>query len=265
LLRNINFRGYLPLFNLLKEKFNMKKNEYNDNYFNLILNPHFVTGLIEAEGSFSILKHKDKRAKYHINISLSFRITMLSNEILLLNMINNFFGCGYLSIENKRGAVTFAVQDIFSIKNKIIPHFLKYPLRGTKYLDFMSFKKALYIIESNKHLTEDGINELYTISKNMNSYRKFSSLENYSPYHTKENSIDYIPINGHYVNGFIAGDGCLSINLKGKRFGNMYLNIGQHKNNRLLLESIAKYFKNTSKVYSQSINMIQLNFTGIKL
>jgi len=28
------------------------------------LNPYFVTGLTEAEGSFSITKHKDTRAKF---------------------------------------------------------------------------------------------------------------------------------------------------------------------------------------------------------
>lgn len=45
----------------------------------------------------------------------------------------------------------------------------------------------------------------------------------------------------------------------------MYLSIGQHKNNRLLLESIVKYFKNSTKVYSNGTNMLQLNFYGARL
>lgn len=63
----------------------------------------------------------------------------------------------------------------------------------------------------------------------------------YSPNDTKENNIDHIPMNGYYVNGFIGGDGCLNLNL-GKLFGTMYLSISQHKNNRLLMESIATHF-----------------------
>lgn len=55
------------------------------------LNPDFVTGLTDAEGSFSITKHKDKRAKHGVNVGLSFRITMLSNEIELLKMVKDFF------------------------------------------------------------------------------------------------------------------------------------------------------------------------------
>jgi hypothetical protein len=189
---------------------------------------------------------------------------MLSNEIELLNLVKYFFGCGYLD-KDKRGAITFAIRDINSIKNKIIPHFSKYPLRGTKFLDFLSFKEAFHIIESKEHLTEEGINKLYNLSKGMNTGREFPVDVYYSPNHTKESKMDYVPLNGHYVNGFIAGDGCLSLNLKGSRFGYMYLSIGQHINNRLLLESIAKYFKNTSKVYSNGINMLQINFCGARL
>jgi hypothetical protein len=240
----------------------MNNNECG-NVFNVVLNPDFVTGLTDAEACFSIVIRKDKRAKFGVNVGLRFQIQMLQNETELLNMVKFFFGCGVLYF-GKNNTVAFAVQDIYSIKNKIIPHFSKYPLRGTKYLDFLSFKEAFYIIESKEHLTEEGINRLYVLSKGMNTGREFPVYV-YSPSHTKESKIDYIPLNGHYVNGFIAGDGCLSLNLKGRRFGYMYLSIGQHINNRLLLESIAKYFKNTSKVYSNGVKMLQINFTGIKL
>ena len=71
------------------------------------LDPYFITGLIEAEGSFSVNKHKDKRAKYSVNVGLAFRITMLRNEIELLNMVKDYFSCGYISIDNKRGYCYF--------------------------------------------------------------------------------------------------------------------------------------------------------------
>ncbi len=79
----------------------------------------------------------------------------------------------------------------------------------------------------------------------------------YSPNHTKENSINYIPIDGHYINGFIAGDGCLILRL-GMSFVIMRLSITQHKNNRSLMDSIAKYFKSPWNVYSGRPNDIQI-------
>jgi len=54
------------------------------------LNPDFVTGLTEAEGCFSIIKHKDNRAKNKIGIGLRFKLTMLINEIELLEDLKFF-------------------------------------------------------------------------------------------------------------------------------------------------------------------------------
>lgn len=73
---------------------------------------------------------------------------MLENETELLSHVRSFFNCGILWHYRKDNTVWFRVQDIYSIKNKIIPHFLKYPMRGTKHLDFLSFKEAFHIIES---------------------------------------------------------------------------------------------------------------------
>lgn len=131
---------------------------------NLKIDPYFITELVEAEGSFSITKHKDNRAKHKMSIGLSFRISMLSNEMELLQGVKDFFGCGNLLFDDKRGTtipvVTFGIRDINSINSIVIPHFSNYPLRGTKYLDYLTFKKALYLINYKKHLTKEGIDEI---------------------------------------------------------------------------------------------------------
>lgn len=229
---------------------------------NIKLDPNFVTGLTEAEGSFSILKSKNIKAKFKYNFSLRFKLTMLKNEIELINYIKSYFGCG-LIYQNKDDTVDFIVYDINSINNIIIPHFMKYPLRGIKYLDFLSFKKVANMIILKEHLTEKGIEELISISNSMNRFRKF--VEEYSPLHTIKNNPEYIPFSAHYINGFIAGDGCLALVLKGKNFGRISLQISQHINNRLLLVSILEYFGYSLKVYPHSLNSVQITLGGIKL
>jgi hypothetical protein len=66
------------------------------------------------------------------------------------------------------------------------------------------------------------------------------------------------------VNGFIAGDGCLGLHM-GKLFGSMHLQVSQHINNRLLMESIAKYFKSPLKVYLGRPKDIQINLGSAQL
>lgn len=238
----------------------------NHNISNLAfkLNPYFITGLTEAEGSFSLGFHKNNKAKFKFSVGLRYKITMLENEVELLKMVQSFFDCGVLS-QNRDGTVDFLVRDFSSISNIIIPHFLKYPLRGTKYLDFISFKEAFNIFDSREHLTEEGINKLNFISKNMNTYRKFPINDYYRPSHTIEDNLHYLPLKGHYINGFIAGDGCLALNLKDKGFARMSLQITQHVHNKLLLRSIANYFESPLKIYPHSPNSLQITLSGIKL
>lgn len=96
----------------------------------------------------------------------------------------------------------------------------------------------------------------------MNTYRKFPA--EYCPIHTIEGNYQYIPVSGHYINGFIVGDGCLTLNTKDAGFGTMSIKISQHRNNRLLLVSILNYFKSSSKIYHNTSSM-QITLSGHKL
>jgi peptide deformylase len=61
------------------------------NKSNVVLNPNFVTGLIEAEGCFSVGVFYNKKAKFKRNVKLEFTIKMLENETELLTMVELFF------------------------------------------------------------------------------------------------------------------------------------------------------------------------------
>lgn len=214
----------------------------------LKLDPYFVTGLTEAEGSFSIVKNRDPRAKYGMTVSLRFKITMLVNETILLKKVQAFFGVGSINIDEKYGTIDYLVRDKISLK-VIKNHFIKYPLRGSKFLDFEDFKQALELMEQNLHRSEEGLNLLVSLSDNMNSLRKdFSKMP---PVHTMKDSLEFIPMNGNYINGFIAGDGCLFLKTK-SNFGSMGIQISQHTINISILREMLDFFKLDSKVYNHS-------------
>jgi len=76
----------------------IEKNKNNINLDNQILklDPNFITGLTESEGSFSILFHKSNKAKFNKNVSLRYKIKMLENEIKLLKMIKSIINYSVL-------------------------------------------------------------------------------------------------------------------------------------------------------------------------
>ena len=133
------------------------------------LDPYFCTGLTESEGSFSIVKHRDTRANFGMTVSLRFKITMLVNETVLIKKVHTFFGVGSFYIDEKYGTIDYIVRDKISLK-VIKDHFIKYPLRGSKHLDFLSWKYILELQQSNS-ITTSYLDEALKIRKNFNKTR----------------------------------------------------------------------------------------------
>lgn len=218
---------------------------------------------MESEGSFSIVKNRDVRAKFGMTVSLRFKITMLVNETVLIQKVHAFFGVGSISINDKYGTIDYLVRDKVSLR-VIKDHFIKYPLRGSKYLDFLDFMQALELMEQNLHRTEEGYKLLISLSEGMNSLRKdYSKMP---PAHTIKDNLNYIPLDGNYVNGFIAGDGCLFLRTK-SNFGTMGIQISQHVINSPLMKEIIDFFKLDLNVYShgKGTKSVQITLGGKKL
>jgi hypothetical protein len=229
----------------------------------LNLDPNFVTGLVESEGSFSIVKHRDARANFGMTVSLRFKITMLVNETVLIKKVHAFFGVGYFYIDERYGTIDYIVRDKISLK-VIKDHFIKYPLRGSKHLDFLDFLRALELMEQNLHRSKEGLELLVRLSEGMNSLRKdYSKMP---PVHTIKDNLEFIPIDGNYINGFIAGDGCLFLRTK-SNFGSMGIQISQHVVNSRLMKEILEFFKLDLNVYShgKGKNSVQITLGGKKI
>ena len=186
---------------------------------------------------------------------------MLSNELELLQKVKSFFGVGSITVFDKTGSVDYIIRDKIGL-GVIKEHFIKYPLRGTKFLDFSDFVRALTIMEQNLHPTEYGINSLIKIAEGMNNNREdFSDMP---PAHTIKNNFEYVPLNGNYINGFIAGDGSIYLRTK-SNFGSMGIQISQHVKNIHLLREIADYFNSALKVSVHGKKSIQITLGGGKL
>lgn len=55
--------------------------------------------------------------------------------------------------------------------DKIIPFINKYPLQGSKILNFVAFCKVAELMNNKAHLTKDGLEEIRKIRSGMNNGR----------------------------------------------------------------------------------------------
>lgn len=79
----------------------------------------------------------------------------------------SYFNCGTTHIS--KNMINYDVQDFNDITNKIIPFFLKYPIKGVKLNNFLKWVEVSKIMEQKIHLTDQGIEEIIKIREQMNS------------------------------------------------------------------------------------------------
>lgn len=162
------------------------------------LDPYWVTGITDAEGSF-IIATPNSTSAIGKKVSLRFSLTQKAHSVGILYGLKNYFDCGQV-IPSSRGCMRFVVQKKEDILTKIIPHFEKYPLHTSKALNFNSFKKAAEIVVNGGHLNSNGLNQILSLKTGMNKNRPFNELYNHY-------SSSTIKLNPFWVLGFIDGEG----------------------------------------------------------
>lgn len=126
----------------------------------LIKDPNWLAGFTAGDGCFSIIIAKSE-SRVKPKIELVFKLTQHSRDELLMRSLVKYFDGGKISKNGE--AFDFKVTKFLDIKNKIIPFFQKYPILGIKSKDFKNFCRVAELMENKFHLTEEGLNQIYTI------------------------------------------------------------------------------------------------------
>jgi hypothetical protein len=135
-----------------------------DAYGAVALDPWFVTGLTEGEGCFCISFSRRVRLRIGIECRPSFALSLNERDLAVLEDLQRFFGCG--AIRESRGDRTFKYESrsIGDLRGRIVPHFERYPLRGSKAQSFDGFARICRMIEQGDHLERVGLREIVAIA-----------------------------------------------------------------------------------------------------
>jgi len=153
--------------------------------------------------------------------------------------MKKYFGCGAVLVDNKAfDTYKYQVSKVEDIINIIIPHFDKFPLVGSKQLDYLDWKKAILYKKSSNN----NINSILTLKNNMNSKRSFDERWNYL------NNIN-INLQPEWLQAFIYGEGCFQCGIGYVKNGEKSLlqitntlEIAQNSHDVKVLESIKLFF-----------------------
>lgn len=219
-----------------------------DNLFpNGGLNPHFVTGLADGDGSFYITFRKDVSYRLGYSISPEFKIvaSVSSLNLLLLESVKKFFG-GIGTITKFKNTYSFTVRNKSHLR-LIYNHFSNYPLQTTKHVHFILWSRVLNMIENKEHIVESGfleilaIKSLYPTGLNENLKEAFPNIVSIEKPEFVANTT---PLNGHWVAGFTQADGSFGLsyfkvsNMKLGYTGQASFRVTQHERDLIVLNRI---------------------------
>jgi hypothetical protein len=135
------------------------------------LNNHWIAGFTAAEGSFSLtINENDNRKIPQVRARLSIGTHARDQHILMIMIIMDHFNAGNLYYNNQ-GTFVFEIANLKGINTKIIPLFDEHGLNNIKNLDYLDFKKIIYLIDNGEHLTESGLITIREIKSKMNLRR----------------------------------------------------------------------------------------------
>lgn len=136
-----------------------------------ILDPFWFAGFASGESTFylSIFKSKTKLGEA---VLVRFSLAQSLRDSLLIKSLVQYLGCGNYSERFTQGPMcTFTVSKFKDIEEKIIPFFEKYPIEGSKSLDYKDLKKVVLLMKDGAHLTSEGLDHIREIKSGMNKGR----------------------------------------------------------------------------------------------
>ena len=137
------------------------------------LDPDWIAGFVEGEGSFSIEIYKRSDTRLKVGVKPIFKITQNGVDEALLNRFKEIFKCGSVyaqSKDPKYKAKDYMTTSLKDITANVIPFFLSHPLQGDKKDSFDKYQQVIALMQQKAHLNEKGLEEIRKLREGMNPY-----------------------------------------------------------------------------------------------
>lgn len=232
------------------------------------LDPHWVSGFVDAEGCFKITVRK-QLGSTGWGVSASFSLNLHAKDLPLLSKIKSFFSVGRIHIASGEKSASFRVEKIKDIINVIIPHFKKYALESGKSTDLELWTQCAEILANKEHLSELGLNKIISLKSAINLGLPEDlklHFKGVKPTVRPEFIASDNPLNPNWVSGFSEGDSSfhLSISSNTNRVRIIY-SIGLNNRDLPLILKIQKFFGGIGKIsYYAKNNAVQYTVAGNK-
>lgn len=130
---------------------------------------NYLAGFADGEGSFnaSLRRRDDHSTSWQV--TLTFNVAQRDRTVIAL--FKRYLGCGRIQ-ERSDGVHYFVVASYRSIGERVIPFFNRFVfLSASKKHNFSVFCKIARIMEEQRHLTKEGMDDVVALREQLNPGR----------------------------------------------------------------------------------------------
>ena len=141
------------------------------------LDPNYIAGFIDGEGSFSISLGKHKTLKRRLEIRPEFEIELRADDREILERILITIGCGRIyDLSYERYGwyphVKYKIGNAKEMQQFLFPLLDTYPLQAKKREVYVRFKQIVQMFLKKDHLSDRGFNRVLKLREEMRALGK---------------------------------------------------------------------------------------------
>jgi hypothetical protein len=134
------------------------------------LETQWIVGFVDGEGCFHVSVHPHAGMATGYQVLPEFTVVQHRRDVQVLYGLKAYFGCGVVRV-NQGDRMAYRVRGLEHLAQRIVPFFLKHPLKTSKNIDFLKFRDVVLLCQAGEHLTEAGIIKIQRIAAQMNRSR----------------------------------------------------------------------------------------------
>ena len=130
--------------------------------------PSYVSGYFDGEGCFTVSISPRAKLKVGWEVRPSVSVSQNEDRSQVLHLIMDYFECGTIRSDPGDLTVKWEVRSLRLIQDRVIPHFLRWPILSAKQTDVDLFVAVCDRMEKREHLQPEGLIEIVEIVRWMN-------------------------------------------------------------------------------------------------
>ena len=129
----------------------------------------YISGFADGEGCFCISIAPRATLAVGWEVRPSFSVSQNRDRAEVLYALQAYFGCGSIRPDRSDKTLKWETRKLDEIVERVVPHFIRYPLLSAKQLDFERFAIVCLRMRDGEHRSRLGLLGIVSIVQDMNS------------------------------------------------------------------------------------------------